>query len=344
MYKCAMQLNKAPSVTTQAPNPQWRQTPIWVFALGYFAIYAIYGGYVKAVSGGYLTDAPARLALLPGLTLGLLLILPAVIWRMRKRAAALGDGGRKSGLFSGPVLLSGVATAAIIGTTTFAYAFEGVSVLLALLLMRGGVLLLAPIVDRREARAISGQALAALCLSVLAVAVGVFGARDGALSLGAIANLGVYLAAYALRLTLMTRYAKTHAPGLRAQYFADEQVVSLGCLVLVTCALAFAPFSVGTDIRQGVALIFSASGPLLLLIGVFYGGVLTFGTLIYLDARENTFAIPVNRGASLLSGVAASAVLSLTFAEPWPTLGSYLGALLVLAALYVLSMSLRRAA
>jgi hypothetical protein len=30
-----------------------------------------------------------------------------------------------------------------------------------------------------------------------------------------------------------------------------------------------------------------------------------FGTLIYLDRRENTFCIPLNRASSLLSGVVA---------------------------------------
>ena len=45
------------------------------------------------------------------------------------------------------MLISGVATAVIIGTTTLNYTFVGISILFALLLMRGGVLILAPIVD-----------------------------------------------------------------------------------------------------------------------------------------------------------------------------------------------------
>ena len=44
-------------------------------------------------------------------------------------------------------LVSGVATAVIIATTTLNYTFVGISILFALLLMRGGVLILGPIVD-----------------------------------------------------------------------------------------------------------------------------------------------------------------------------------------------------
>ncbi len=45
------------------------------------------------------------------------------------------------------MVLSGLGTAIIIGTTTLAFTFTGVSILFALLLMRGGVLIIAPTVD-----------------------------------------------------------------------------------------------------------------------------------------------------------------------------------------------------
>ena len=39
-----------------------------------------------------------------------------------------------------------------------------------------------------------------------------------------------------------------------------------------------------------------------LLIGLGYACLYLFGTMIYLDAREFTFCVPVNRAGSLLSG------------------------------------------
>ena len=60
------------------------------------------------------------------------------------------------------MLISGVATAVIIGTTTLNYTFVGISILFALLLMRGGVLILAPVVDtllgRQGPRQLLGRA------------------------------------------------------------------------------------------------------------------------------------------------------------------------------------------
>ena len=35
------------------------------------------------------------------------------------------------------------------------------------------------------------------------------------------------------------------------------------------------------------------------------------GPLVLLDARENTFSVPVNRGSSVLAGVVATTLLSL---------------------------------
>lgn len=43
--------------------------------------------------------------------------------------------------------ISGICTAGIIVTTILAYTFHGISIVFAMLLMRGGVLILAPIVD-----------------------------------------------------------------------------------------------------------------------------------------------------------------------------------------------------
>ena len=59
---------------------------------------------------------------------------------------------------------SGLATAVIIGTTTLNYTSAGISILLALLLMRGGVLAIAPVVDALSGRRIRPQSWVALAL------------------------------------------------------------------------------------------------------------------------------------------------------------------------------------
>jgi hypothetical protein len=95
------------------------------------------------------------------------------------------------------------------------------------------------------------------------------------------------------------------------RFVAEERIVAMaalagiaGLIVLIgacsgmlTLGCAFTPF-VDT----------SLFGPALL-IGIAYGFLVIFATLIYLNRMENTFAIPVFCCASLPSGVVASAAL-----------------------------------
>jgi protein-tyrosine-phosphatase len=92
-------------------------------------------------------------------------------------------------------------------------------------------------------------------------------------------------------------------------------------------------------LRRGFTMFLGSplAGPALL-VGVCYAGLGSFGTLIYLDRRENTFAIPVNRCSSLLSGVvAAYALVFLLDQEPVP-LPQLLSAGLIILAVLCLSL------
>ena len=68
------------------------------------------------------------------------------------------------------MVVAGVATAAIIYTTTLMFMFSGVSIVLALLIMRGGVLVLAPLMDFAFGRRVRWFAWTGLALTLLAVA------------------------------------------------------------------------------------------------------------------------------------------------------------------------------
>jgi hypothetical protein len=62
-----------------------------------------------------------------------------------------------------------------------------------------------------------------------------------------------------------------------------------------------------------------------------------FGTSIYLDRRENTFCIALNRCASVLAVVAASYAIALTFGVAGPNAGELAGAALIAIAMLFLS-------
>jgi hypothetical protein len=76
------------------------------------------------------------------------------------------------------------------------------------------------------------------------------------------------------------------------------------------------------ELRAGFTTFFA--DPLVvpaLIIGVLYACLYMFGTGIYLDHRENTYCIPLNRCSSLLSGVVAS--FGLTWLLGWKPPSGY---------------------
>ena len=64
-----------------------------------------------------------------------------------------------------------------------------------------------------------------------------------------------------------------------------------------------------------------------------------FGTLIFLDKRENTFSVPVNRCSSVLAGVVASMLLAGILGAAFPSAHQLLGAGFVVSAILVLSVA-----
>ncbi len=68
-----------------------------------------------------------------------------------------------------------------------------------------------------------------------------------------------------------------------------------------------------------------------------YAVLCWFGTLIYLDRRENTFCIALNRSSSLLAGLAVSYGIAFYFGERTPTATELFGTALITVAILVLS-------
>src|SRR5690606_8684146 len=100
--------------------------------------------------------------------------------------------------------ISGACTALIVVTTTLAYTFDGTSIVLMMLLMRGGVLVIAPLVDAVSRRRVRAYSWVALAFSLAAVLTA-FAPSADAVVIGAAAAIdaAIYLAAYFARLRLM---------------------------------------------------------------------------------------------------------------------------------------------
>ncbi len=319
---------------------------IWWFAFGYFACYVPYSLIARAISRGlwWGTNGPMDGARLLPLSLmvsavGMVIFLYATgLWRYAHqfKIGPLSIPRPSKGTF-----LSGLCTATIIATTTLAYTFKGISIVFAMLLMRGGVLMIAPAVDMLSGRKARWFSWVGLFLSFLALVVA-FWEPGGStvLNTAVVVDISLYLAAYFVRLRLMSSMAKSDDSSKQWQFFAEEQIVGVSAIMAFVVALAALGWgSLGRELAQGFSL-FDGGIVLVgvLLIGLFSQGTGIFGGLILLNKQENTFCVPVNRSSSILAGVLASALLTWFFNAPAPSPYKLAGAGLIIAAILVLSI------
>ena len=325
---------------------QWR---IWLLALGYFAFYIPYSALTKALSLGLLpgmTGPVSGFRILPATAVATSVALIAFItigggWGCLRRRRVLGLAVPVVGA---RMLISGVATAVIIGTTTLNYTFVGISILFALLLMRGGVLIIAPVVDTLLGRSVRAGSWIALGLSFAALTIAFAEVGGYQMTLVAGLNIAGYLLGYCIRIPNMTGIAKSADRGINARYFHEETLVAAIALTGVPAlCLLIGDGPIFAELRAGFTTFFA--DPLVipaLIIGVLYACLYMFGTGIYLDARENTYCIPLNRCSSLLSGVVASFVLTWFLGWRAPSGFQVAAAVVIVTALAFLMVSTLR--
>src|SRR5580704_1291572 len=240
-------------------------------------------------------------------------------------------------------LLSGVGTAMLLFTVPLSFTFQGVSIPFMQLLMRGDVLVIAPLVDLMARRRVRWYSWVALVL----VAVGLIltiGNRGGLhLPPLAIVTVVLYTLGYFVRLAVMTKIGKTGDPNLVKGYFVEEKLVAIPVAVLALAILsALGLGAQGNQLSFGFVGVW-ASNQLLPIAGLSLQLVLVslFSILILLDPRENTFCVPIERSASILAGTAAAYILAAMSLGPAPTVSELSGAVLLTAAIGVLAIGPR---
>ena len=236
-------------------------------------------------------------------------------------------------------LLSGIFTSLIIGTTTLAYTFEGVSIVFAMLLMRGGVLIIAPIVDTLTKRHVRWFSWIGLGGAMLALLVGIMGKRDFNIPIMLAGVIAIYLFSYFMRFQFMSRNAKSDKKEVNLRYFVEEQMVSTPVLVLFLAAFALFNNDIGEAVRMGWTAHWGQPYLwALLLIGMLSQGTGFFGTLVFLDSSENAYCIPVNRSSSILAGVIAAFLLSLFPGQNLPGTSQLIGAGIIIISILFLTI------
>lgn len=238
----------------------------------------------------------------------------------------------------------GLCTAVIITVVPLSYTLTGVSIPLIQLLMRGDILLIAPIVDVISGRKVRWWSWVALAMVGLGMVFAFAGRGSLWLPVEAVAVVLVYTAAYFGRLLVMTRIAKDGDPEKIRVVFLEEKLIGfpVALLALAAIGLFIGGGSQGEELRLGFLAIWTmpAIGWIAFCgVMVFLTGI--FASFILLDARENSFCVPLERSASILAGVMGSAALAIGFGFEMPSAGEFAGAAMLVLAIVVLTLGPR---
>src|ERR1700694_4974367 len=209
---------------------------IWGLGVGYYLFYTPYSGLTKALSNGLLPGVgtiPGPV-LLPASVMATVVCLLGFITLMKwwKYAGRREFFGVSIPFPRRQTFLSAICMATIIGTTTLAFSFGGISIVLVLVLLRGGVLILAPLVDAIRQRRVRWFSWAAMWISLMAVLVVLSDAGNIKLSFAAMLDVAAYITAYFFKFQFMTKLAKSNEHSATVRYFVEEQMIASPLLLL----------------------------------------------------------------------------------------------------------------
>ncbi|HEY0762628.1 MAG TPA: hypothetical protein VGD61_09690 [Pyrinomonadaceae bacterium] len=317
---------------------------IWALGLGYFLSYTPYSGLTKALSNGLfdITNGPVRgPVLLPISAIATVIGMFGFItvrgwWKYAGRREFFGyqvPFPRKL------TFLSGVCMATIMGTTTLAFTFGGLSIVLVLVLLRAGTLIIAPIVDSIVGRRVRWFSWTAMLVSLSAVLIVLSDASTYTLTIAAVIDVAAYLAAYFFKLQFMSRLAKSQEREASLRYLVEEQMVASPLLVVAIVVMAIIGYGdVMLGFREGLTTFVTTPGAVFAAaVGFCYAALCVCTSLIFLDRRENTFCMPMHCGSSMLAGFTASVILALVYNQSMPTMAQNVSSSFLIIALGFLS-------
>ncbi|PJB37987.1 MAG: hypothetical protein CO108_19770 [Deltaproteobacteria bacterium CG_4_9_14_3_um_filter_63_12] len=321
---------------------------IWTFALGYLAAYVPYSAMTKGLTTGKFagTVVPGFELLPPTVAasvVGMLIFISAMgWWKFAAHSTVMGISIPRPTRWT---LMSGLCTGLIVVTTTMAYTIQGVSIVFAMLLMRGGVLIMSPVVDAITGRRVRWFSWLGLALSMGALVVAFAeppkpGISRWAFSTLLAVDIGIYLASYFVRLRFMAKLAKSDDVSATKKYFVEEQIVATPSVLLLLAIFAYIGGNESFQLlRDGFTAFWSRPVVLpAMAVGICSQFTGVFGALVLLDKSETAFAVPVNRSSSILAGVFASLALHTIFEVRLPSAYQFAGAAMIIGAIVFLTI------
>lgn len=278
------------------------------------------------------------------------------------------------------IVPSGVCTAVIIPTTTLMYTLP-ISVMVAMVIMRGSVIVISRVVDSIQARQgilkkrVYSEENVAVVFALLAVAthvllvpiVGQLEARgipamawtgvdpeSARGSFGFLGNtaamviLGSYVVAYSFRIYIMNYFKNTRLKGVPQDnrgFFAIEQIAASATMVLGGLIVFSSPQLLGWTDQRVMDFRDGLLSPQwsAVLSGIPFGAVAFFSVFIFLfQGRTATFVGLVNRLTSLMAGTAATLLMFFVFGSEFPSVRDWVSLAFILIAVWFLTRAERR--
>lgn len=253
------------------------------------------------------------------------------------------------------IIPSGICTAVIIPTTTLMFTLP-ITVMVAMVMMRGSIIVISRVVDAIQIaqgilkKKVYFQEEMGVVFAIMAVSVQLFYERNAAsfdfLSYTpAVIILGSYITAYFIRLYFMNYYRNTRAKGVPQDnkgFFAIEQITAGFVLLLV--GLGLYHFT-NSDVKQIVLFKEAFIVPSIhwrweIIAGVFFGAQAFLSVFLFMfKGRTATFSGLVNRLTSLIAGTASTLVVHFALGGRFPDQKDWLSLVFIFIAVGFLSVA-----
>jgi hypothetical protein len=246
------------------------------------------------------------------------------------------------------IIPSGICTAIVIPTTTLMYSLP-ISVMVAMVMMRGSVIIISRIIDAIQikqgilTKRVYTEENIAVIFALLAVAINLFwntnSGFDFIYNFAAVTILGSYITAYFIRIYIMNYYKNTRGKNIKQDnkgFFAIEQISATVTMLTAGVILYYSTEIFGSHNKQMSVFrqAFDNPKPMwewALLAGTAFGIVAFFSVFIFMfKGRTATFAGLVNRLTSLIAGTAATLIFYYFFGGKFPSTEDWVSLIFIL--------------
>lgn len=323
--------------------------------IGYFVFYVITGVSVKYFLGIGMPDIQYLVySTIGGNLIALLIVLSLKWYRLQSNKIInfLGMNIPEEYLY---IIPSGICTAVVIPTTTLMYSLP-ISVMVAMVIMRGSVIIISRLIDAIQIRQgiLKKRVYMEENIAVvfaLAVAINLFfangsGGFDFIYNAAAIVILTSYIIAYFIRIYIMNYYKNTRGKGIKQDnkgFFAVEQIAATITMIIIGVIFYNSQELFGWQSKQITEFFGAFHTPppkweYAIIAGTAFGAVAFFSVFIFMfKGRTATFAGLVNRLTSLIAGTASTLLVFYFFGGKFPSPEDWISLIFILISVAFIS-------